>query len=80
MDPFTKKRQVNQTMLDGLRDSEKPIAFFCECDRDDCYQATWLTCDDYERNLQVEDWRALADVHWERPGEPDRETEFAMSA
>jgi hypothetical protein len=67
MDPFRKKRQANQVMLEGLRRSGKPIAFFCECDRDDCYQAAWLACDEYERNLQRDGWRALSDIHWEQP-------------
>jgi hypothetical protein len=67
MDPFSRKRQANQVMLEGLRHSGKSIAFFCECDRDDCYQAAWLTCDDYERSMQLDGWRALSDIHWEEP-------------
>lgn len=75
MDPFTKKRQVNRIMLEGLRLYGNPVAFFCECDRDDCYQAAWLTCDDYERYLAVDGWRALSDLHWEKPvPEGDRPT------
>lgn len=78
MDPFTKKRQVNQLMLDGPRGSTRPIAFFCECDRDDCYQAAWLTCDEYEHNLERSDWRALGDIHWET-GVRDAEPGLAMA-
>ena len=65
MDPVTKKRQINQIILDGLRHSDKPIPFFCECARDECYQAAWLTCEDFERNLEQPGWRALSDTHWE---------------
>ena len=82
MDPFRKKRQVNQVMLEGLRRSEKAIAFFCECDRDDCYQAAWLTCDEYERNVQLDGWRALSDILWEEPvrrGEARRTLDLASA-
>jgi hypothetical protein len=69
MDPYTKKRQANQVILGGMRKSPKPVAFFCECDRDDCYQAAWLTCAEYERNLEQPGWRALGDIHWEQPAD-----------
>jgi hypothetical protein len=80
MNPFTKKRLVNQVILEGLRHSGEAIAFFCECDRDDCYQTVWLGCDEYVRNAQIEGWRALGDIHWERPGQRGDQTELAMSA
>jgi hypothetical protein len=80
MDAFAKKRQINQTMLDGLRHSDHPVAFFCECDRDDCYQPAWLSCHDYEQNLQLESWRALSGTHWERPQQDNLGSELAISA
>jgi hypothetical protein len=67
MEPFRKKRQVNKVILEGLRHSPEPIAFFCECDRDSCYQSAWLTSADYERSMRLYGWRALSDVHWDEP-------------
>jgi hypothetical protein len=51
MEPFRKKRQVNKVILEGLRHSPEPIAFFCEC----------------ERSMRLYGWRALSDVHWDEP-------------
>jgi len=52
-------------MRDGLRALEprEEIAFFCECDRSDCYQVVWLSGADYDRLRAEDGWRALAAVH-----------------
>jgi hypothetical protein len=79
MSAFTRKRRANRVVLDGLRRSGNPIAFFCECDRDDCYQAAWLTCADYERSMRRPRWRALSDAHWEEPARGVAGARGAMS-
>ena len=44
------RRQVNDLMRWGLdaRDPSEPIAFFCECEQDDCYRPVWLTTSEYD--------------------------------
>ena len=79
MDAFTKKRRLNQLMLDGLQGSEHPVAFFCECDRDDCYQAAWLTADDYRLSEAQSGWRALSQIHWEHPSHDEVGAALAMT-
>jgi hypothetical protein len=43
-------RRVNQVMRDGRRGQTELeyIPFFCECQRDDCYEPVWLTADAYD--------------------------------
>jgi hypothetical protein len=59
------KRQVNDLMRDGLgsRGDFEPIAFFCECSDESCYQAVWLSGPDYERACEDPDWVALVTGH-----------------
>ncbi|HUZ81883.1 MAG TPA: LuxR C-terminal-related transcriptional regulator [Gaiellaceae bacterium] len=59
------KRLVNELMRDGLRigvDTE-PIAFFCECANEDCYQAIWLSASEYDRARADPRWEALIGDH-----------------
>jgi hypothetical protein len=43
-------RRVNEVMREGHRGQTEPelIPFFCECQRDDCYEPLWLTVDAYD--------------------------------
>jgi hypothetical protein len=44
-------RRINEAMREGRRSQTKPelIHFFCECQRDDCYEPVWLTADAYDK-------------------------------
>jgi hypothetical protein len=46
----SRKRRANEFMRDGLTqlDPEQPIPFFCECGRLRCYQAVWLSGDEFD--------------------------------
>lgn len=43
-------RAINEVMREGRRGQSEPerIPFFCECQRDDCYEPVWLTADAYD--------------------------------
>jgi hypothetical protein len=43
-------RRINEAMREGRRRQPKPelIHFFCECQREDCYEPVWLTADAYD--------------------------------
>jgi hypothetical protein len=43
------KRRVNDLIYDSLHEAAQPIAFFCECDSQQCFQPVWLTPSDYEQ-------------------------------
>jgi hypothetical protein len=48
--------QINEVMRDGRRGQTAPeqIPFYCECQREDCYEPVWLTADAYdERRAQA---------------------------
>jgi hypothetical protein len=63
--PSVRKRHANDFMRAGLAHFEAAAAipFFCECDRDGCFQAVWLTKASYDRSRVAPAWRALADAH-----------------
>lgn len=47
-------RGANEMLLRVLRDESSTlheIAFFCECERSDCYGPVWLTATAYEARL-----------------------------
>jgi hypothetical protein len=62
--PLTSKREVNEIMQNTLRGSDcEPIAFFCECASERCYQAVWLTCAEYDRARADHQWAAIIPSH-----------------
>jgi hypothetical protein len=63
--PTSIKRRANDLMRDGLRrrgNSER-IAFFCECERQRCWQAVWLSGSDYDSLRSNAGWAALLPGH-----------------
>ena len=44
------KRRVNDLIYESLQDlsDTQPVAFFCECTSLRCFDAVWLSVDDYE--------------------------------
>jgi hypothetical protein len=58
-------RQVNDAMWESLGQGgySEPIAFFCECADERCYQAVWLTGEDYARARAEPHWSALHEGH-----------------
>jgi hypothetical protein len=53
-------RRINEVMREGRRGQigTEWIPFFCECQRDDCYEPFWLTADEYDE-LRTETQRPL---------------------
>jgi hypothetical protein len=43
-------RRINEVMREGRRGRKEAewIPFFCECERDDCYEPFWLSADAYD--------------------------------
>jgi len=41
----------------------EPIAFFCECADESCYQAVWLTCREYDLGRTRSGRAAVIDGH-----------------
>jgi hypothetical protein len=78
--PSTSKRQVNEIMQDTLRGhgDVHPIAFFCECDGERCYQAVWLTGSEYDRARADPQWAALIPDHREEAAQVDPTVLTAM--
>lgn len=72
--PSARKRKVNEIMQDTLRGSggAEPIAFFCECASDRCYQAVWLTVPGYDQAGADHRWAAVVPGHHPElaPGKP----------
>jgi hypothetical protein len=69
-------RRINEVMREGRRGQigAEWIPFFCECQRDDCYEPFWLTIDEYDE-LRTETQRPLIlpGHELERPDtEPER--------
>lgn len=58
-------RQVNDAMWEGLSSGSysEPIAFFCECADPGCYQAVWLTSEEYASARVDPVWIALQAGH-----------------
>lgn len=62
-------RSVNDLMLENRPvDPDESMAFFCECGREGCYQAVWLTPGQYEEARRLADWTAVSDVHRDSGG------------
>ena len=53
-------RRINEVMRDGPRGQveQELIPYFCECQRDDCYEPLWLTADGYDER-RTDSRRAL---------------------
>jgi hypothetical protein len=53
-------RRINEVMRDGRRGRTEAewIPFFCECERDDCYEPFCLTADEYDAR-RIEARRSL---------------------
>jgi hypothetical protein len=63
--PTTIKRRANDLMRDGRRrrgDSER-IVFFCECERQRCWQGVSLFASEYDRLRSDARWAALLPGH-----------------
>lgn len=58
-------RGVNDLIRESLENGghTTPVAFFCECDDQDCYRSVWLTPTDYADACTDPRWRALSDEH-----------------
>lgn len=65
--PVTMQR-VNDLIWESLDHGHRtePVAFFCECERDDCYLPVWLTLDEYREGRSRPGWLAIASSHRER--------------
>jgi hypothetical protein len=48
-------------MREGLSHYDEPIAFFCECDREQCYAPVWLTGAEYDRMRARPGWQPVAE-------------------
>jgi hypothetical protein len=63
-------RRINEVMREGRRgrtEAER-IPFFCECERDDCYEPFWLSADAYdERRTEAQRPLILPGHEHERP-------------
>ena len=59
------KRQVNDVIREALHDfrDDEPIAFFCECGDERCYQVVWLTGPGYDQARAAPEWLALVPGH-----------------
>jgi hypothetical protein len=42
---------------------KEPIAFFCECPSNDCFQTVWLSGLDYELGRLDDEWCVLGSRH-----------------
>ena len=64
-------RRINEVMREGRQGQigTEWIPFFCECQRDDCYEPFWLTADEYDE-LRTETQRPLV-----LPGHEDARSE-----
>jgi hypothetical protein len=69
-------RRINEVMRDGRRGRTEAewIPFFCECERDDCYEPLWLTADEYDAR-RIEARRSLI-----LPGHETRTSRNATAA
>jgi hypothetical protein len=68
-------RRINEVMREGRRGQTEPelIPFFCECQRDDCYEPLWLTTDAYDVRREARGPLILPGHELERPDmEPER--------
>lgn len=63
--PTAQTRRINDLIWKSLGDdgAGRPLAFFCECGREECYLPVWLTPIGYERRRRLPDWVALAPAH-----------------
>jgi hypothetical protein len=60
------KRQVNDLIYQSLGEQRgpEPIAFFCECSTEHCFDTVWLTVAEFESaRAGSEDWAVLAPSH-----------------
>jgi hypothetical protein len=65
-DPSSYKRQVNDQIFQSLggEAGPEPIAFVCECSTERCFDAVWLTADEFESGRDGhEGWAILAPSH-----------------
>jgi hypothetical protein len=60
-DSSARKRRANDYMRDGLAHYDEPIAFFCECDREQCFAPVWLTGSEYDGLRPRPGWQPIAD-------------------
>jgi hypothetical protein len=68
-------RQINEVMREGRRSQNERelIPFFCECERDDCYEPLWLTTHAYDGRREARGPLILPGHELERPyREPER--------
>ncbi len=58
-------RRVNDMIWESLAAGGRTesVAFLCECDDASCYQAVWLTLDDYAEARSRPGWTALSAHH-----------------
>jgi hypothetical protein len=60
-----RKRTANDYIREALHlvEPKKPIAFFCECDRSDCFAPVWLQGQAYDELRGQPGGRVLAAEH-----------------
>jgi len=56
-------RQMNDLMCKELDGTPDPVAFFCECSREGCYEPVWLTLAQYRRIRREPDTVILLPGH-----------------
>ena len=71
------KRRVNELIGESLADypPDERIAFFCECESERCFEAVWLTLDEYEnRHANRRRW-VIRSGHRRPPAASDARSE-----
>ncbi|MBW8741177.1 MAG: hypothetical protein ACJ747_05115 [Gaiellaceae bacterium] len=61
----THKRRLNELIHESLTEETepRPIAFFCECDTERCFEAVWLSPAEYENRRAGDGSNVLALGH-----------------
>jgi hypothetical protein len=58
------KRSANDLIYESLGEQfAQPIAFFCECPSDRCFDTVWLSAEEYAAGRRGSDWAVLAPLH-----------------
>jgi hypothetical protein len=65
VDPASHKRRVNDLIHESLGEHlrSQPIAFFCECGSEQCFDTVWLSAREYEIGRVGADWAVRAPGH-----------------
>jgi hypothetical protein len=60
----THKRRANDLIYQSLGDQfAQPIAFFCECPSESCFDTVWLSAEEYSSGRLGPEWTVLAPLH-----------------